>query len=388
VPLRLIRDWFRRHFSDPQVVILAALLLAGFAAVIFMGEMLAPVIASLVIAYLLQGPVGLLERLGLPRLAAVTLVFLGFMAIVLFLILGLMPLLSRQVTQLFQQMPAMIAQAQQLLLRLPEEYPQFVTEEQVTEFMAGLRSEVAAFGQQLLSWSVASIVGLIYLGVYLILVPLLVFFFLKDRERILAWFASFLPQETSLARQVWSDVNEQIANYVRGKFYEILIVGVVSYLVYALLGLEFAVLLAALTGLSVLVPFVGAAVVTVPVALIAYFQFGWGSEFFLVLAAYALIQTLDGNLLAPILVSEVVNLHPIAVIVAILVFGGIWGFWGVFFAIPLATLVKAVLQAWPRVPREELPDGVEAELDEPRFRLSRHAPGDRPPLDAWTRAGE
>jgi putative permease len=65
------------------------------------------------------------------------------------------------------------------------------------------------------------------------------------------------------------------------------------------------------------------------------------------MGAYLVIQALDGNVLVPLLFSEVVNLHPIAIIVAILVFGGLWGFWGVFFAIPLATLVQAVLKAWP-----------------------------------------
>jgi putative permease len=63
--------------------------------------------------------------------------------------------------------------------------------------------------------------------------------------------------------------------------------------------------------------------------------------------AYGEIQALDGNVLVPLLFSEVVNLHPVAIIIAILVFGGLWGFWGVFFAIPLATLVQAVLKAWP-----------------------------------------
>ena len=64
--------------------------------------------------------------------------------------------------------------------------------------------------------------------------------------------------------------------------------------------------------------------------------------------AYLVIQALDGNVLVPLLFSEVVDLHPIAIIVAVLVFGGIWGFWGVFFAIPLATVVQSVLKAWPR----------------------------------------
>ncbi|MDO6748829.1 AI-2E family transporter, partial [Gilvimarinus sp. 1_MG-2023] len=100
-------------------------------------------------------------------------------------------------------------------------------------------------------------------------------------------------------------------------------------------------------GLSVLVPYIGAAVVTIPIALVGYMQWGWNNDFFYLMTVYGIIQALDGNVLVPLLFSEVVNLHPVAIIVAVLVFGGVWGFWGVFFAIPLATLLKAVIQSWP-----------------------------------------
>ena len=90
-------------------------------------------------------------------------------------------------------------------------------------------------------------------------------------------------------------------------------------------------LLAVIVGLSVLIPYIGAVMVTIPVAIIAYFQWGLTSEFAWLLAAYGIIQALDGNVLVPLLFSEVVNLHPVAIILAILVFGGLWGFWGIFW---------------------------------------------------------
>ena len=143
-------------------------------------------------------------------------------------------------------------------------------------------------------------------------------------------------------------MNLQIANYIRGKAIEILICAVVSYAVFAALGLNYAALMAMLVGVSVVVPYIGATVVTIPIALIGIFQWGLGDQFFYLMVAYAIIQTLDGNVLVPLLFSEAVNLHPVAIICAVLLFGGLWGFWGVFFAIPLATLFKAVLYAWPR----------------------------------------
>jgi putative permease len=175
-----------------------------------------------------------------------------------------------------------------------------------------------------------------------------VFFFLKDRELIVSWLLGILPTERGLAAGVWHEVDQKTGAYVRGKIFEVGIVGVVTYAAFTLLGAQFAALLASLTGLSVLVPYIGVVAAAVPVVFLSLVQFGFGSEFALVVGAYGVIQILDGNLLAPLLISEAVDLHPVAVVAAILVFGGIWGFWGIFFAIPLATLALAVVKAWPR----------------------------------------
>lgn len=352
--MNLISNWFRRHFSDPQVVILAILLLIGSVVIIILGNMLAPVLASVVIAYLLQGLVGSMERRRIPRLVAVLLVFLTFIMFLLFLLLRLLPLLWQQVEQLVQELPSMISWVQRELLRLPERYPGFISEQQVMDLINVLRSELTVLGQRVLSISIASVGALIWILVYIFLVPLLVFFLLKDKERLVQWLTSFLPEDRSLASEVWQDVDRQIGNYVRGKFWEILIVWAASYVTFAILGLQFAMLVSFFVGLSVLIPYIGATAMALPVASIAYFQWGWSSDFASAVVAYVIIQLLDGNVLVTLLFSEVVNLHPVAIIVAVLVFGGTFGFWGVFFAIPLATLVQAILKAWfKRNHREE-----------------------------------
>ncbi len=346
--MNVFRAWFQRNFSDPQAVILALLLVSGFVLVIYWGSMLAPLLASVVIAYLLEALVMKLQQKKLPRTVAVLVVFLVFVVVLLFLMLWLIPVLTTQVAQLVQELPRHIDDGQQLLMRLPELYPRVVSPEQVSEIISTIRGEIAALGQSLLSLSLASIPGLIAIVIYLILVPLLVFFFLKDKWLILSWVAGYLPQQRELAREVWAEMDQQIGNYVRGKFVEILIVGGTTYVVFVMMGLNYAALLGALVGLSVIIPYIGAAVVTIPVAMIAFFQWGWGPEFAYLMLAYGIIQALDGNVVVPLLFSEAVNLHPVAIIVAVLLFGGLWGFWGVFFAIPLATLVKAVLSAWPK----------------------------------------
>jgi putative permease len=344
--MNLITSWFRRHLSDPQVVILVVVIVITSTVIIFFGKMLAPLLASVVIAYLLQGPVGALERRKIPRLLAVVLVFVTFIVFLLLLILGLLPLLWQQVEQLFNQLPSMIAWSQETLLRLPERYPDFVSEKQVIDIIDVLRSEVTKLGQQVLSLSLASVRALIVILVYIFLVPLLVFFLLKDKEAMLGWVGGFLPEDRAMVTEVWREVNLQIGNYIRGKAVEIMIVWLVSYATFTVLGLQYAMLLGFFVGLSVLIPYIGATVMTLPVASIAYFQWGWSSHFGYVVGAYIIIQILDGNVLVALLFSEVVNLHPVAIIVSVLVFGGMFGFWGVFFAIPLATLVQAILRAW------------------------------------------
>jgi len=342
----VLGQWFRRYFSDPQAVLLTVLLVVGFGLVMLIGDWLAPVLAAIVFAYLLEGVVRYLQQWGASRRNIVYLVFLIFLAFLLFLVFGLTPLLWQQAVALVDELPSYINHGQQLLMALPQHYP-FISEEQVREVLQVLRIEITGLGPKLLSFSLASIPNIIIVLVYLILVPLLVFFFLKDKALLINWFIGFLPKERGLAREIWREVDQQIGNYVRGKFWEILIVGVVTFVVFSLLGLKYAILLAVLVGLSVIVPYIGAAAVTVPVAIVGYFQWGWSSEFVWLMAAYGIIQALDGNVLVPLLFSEVVNLHPVAIIVAILFFGGVWGFWGIFFAIPLATLVSAILSAWP-----------------------------------------
>ena len=345
--MELLRDWFRRYFSDPEVVILALLILLGIVVITVASDFLAPVLASIVIAYLLEPVVQVGERTRVPRGVGTYLVFSGFLVIVIAVIFGLVPLLSRQVTQLFQQVPGMLLQGQESLMALPERYPTLFTEPQVEQLLGTLRDEMASFGQAIVSRSLASVTSVITFMVYLILMPLMVFFFLKDKATILAWFNEYLPKNRTLAANVWRDVDLQIGNYIRGKIWEIMIVWTATYIFFAFIGFQFAALLALLVGISVIIPYVGATVVTIPIAIFGFYQWGWSYEFGVLLGGYLVIQALDGNLLVPLLFSEVVNLHPIAIIVAVLFFGGLWGVWGVFFAIPLATLVQAILKAWP-----------------------------------------
>ncbi len=343
-----IASWIKRQLSNPQVVFLTAALVVLFVIVVYAGHMLAPVLAGIVIAYLLEGIIRRMHRIGLPRNICIWTVSVASLLFLMVILLWLLPTLYTQLTQVVAQIPYMLSQGQAALMTLPVQYPELFSQAQVLELISGLRAELTDLGQQALASSLSQVTSIITLLIYVILLPILIFFFLKDKRRILEWFRDLLPSDNQLTIQIWHDVDIQIGNYIRGKFWEILIVWGTCLLTFSMLGLQFAMLLSVLVGVSVLIPYIGAAVVTVPVVAFAYFQWGLANEFYYLVVAYLIIQALDGNLLVPLLFSEVVNLHPVAIIVAVLFFGGLFGIWGVFFAIPLATLVQAVMVAWPR----------------------------------------
>ncbi len=343
----VLTRWYQRYLSEEEAVILLVMLTVAFVVMLAFGEILAPVFVAVILAYLMQGVANVLRQRGLPAelsVAVSTLLAMGGFFAVLF---GLAPLVWRQLVALLREAPAMIEAGRKVLVTLPEEYPVFFTQQQVNELTTAIQAEMTSVGQLLVTKGLSSIPSVLALTVYLILIPLMVFFFLKDREQLIGWFAGFLPEKRPLLNQIWQELNLQFANYARGKGIEVLIIGVASYAVFAVFSLNYAALLGLLVGLSVIVPYIGAALVTIPVVVVAYFQFGVTPDFYWVVGAYLLIQVLDGNVLVPLLFSEAVNLHPVAIVIAVLFFGGLWGLWGVFFAIPLATLVNAILSAWP-----------------------------------------
>ena len=346
--LEIFQKWYERYFFEEESILLLVLIALSLLMVITIGDIITPVLAAIVLAYLMQGISNFVVDKGMPQWVGVSFAFLVFVGLFFGFLFLLLPLVWQQLVSLSGEPPRMIEQGRTWLAVLPEQYPGIITEKQISDAVSMAQGELAQLGQSIVTFSLASIPLLVLVLIYAILVPLLVFFFLKDRVAILGWFGGFLPEERPLLDRIWREMNEQIANYARGKLIEILIVGAVSYLAFQWFGLNYAALLGLIVGLSVIIPYIGATVVTIPVALIALFQWGLGSEFYTILVVYLIIQALDGNVLVPLLFSEAVNLHPVAIILAVLFFGGIWGMWGVFFAIPLATLVKAVINAWPR----------------------------------------
>jgi len=336
-------DWLKKHLEDTELMMLLAFLLLVFLMLALFGATLAPVLVAIALAYVLEGIVVLLSACRVPRLFGIIIVGIGAMLTILFTLLAVLPVLTDQVGRLVSHIPQYVQLLRDTLHDLQARYPTGVNADYLQESLSSIAAKIREWGGMVLSASISSIPNVIALGVYAVLVPVLVFFLLKDKEHILSWGQQFLPKNRILLHRVWGELDTQIGNYIRGRFWESSMVGFAMWVVFYSMGHEYALLLAVLTGISVWIPFVGAAVVTIPVVLLSYFQWGWSEMSMYSLLAYAIIQLIDANIVIPWLFSEIVNLHPIAIIVAVLVFGSVWGIVGVFFAIPLAALVQSVL---------------------------------------------
>lgn len=345
--LKVFNGLYKRYFSEEEAIIFTLLIVGGFIIMLALGGVIAPLLWSVVITFLLQGLVNFLKRAKFPAVLAMYIVYFLFVGTFLLAVFIFLPFTWGRLAIFIEELPAMVNQLTSLLLLLPENYPDLFTERQILNWLETMQGEVGQVGQAVLSYSVSSITRVITWLVYTILVPILVFFMLKDADKLLNWLESWLPEKRPIMAQIWHEMNDQLSNYIRGKALEIVIVGVVSYVMLIFFGINYPLLLTVLIALSVIIPYVGAVVAGIPLLLVGIFQWGFSGDLYQVLFAYAILQLIDGNILVPWIFSEAVNLHPIAIITAVLVFGGIWGFWGVFFAIPLATFIKAIIRAWP-----------------------------------------
>lgn len=332
----------QRFFSNEESVYFAILLIFSFFFIIFFGNVLLPVIISIVIAFLLNGFMTTLLRFNISQKLSLSITLIVFFGFYLSLFMAL-PSIGTEINNLLQNLPTIVSSFQQTLIEMNN----YFSEEDIDQIFANLSNQISVLLSSALG-QLAGTVSLMFNAIlYAIMIPLMVFFFLKDKSILLPFASIILPKENGFMQSVFTEMNDQLFNYVTGKFIEMLVVATASYILFAFLGLPYAVLIAILVGLSVIIPIFGAILVTIPVVLIGLYEWGLTENFYWLIGFYLLIQVLDGNILVPILFSSRNNLHPVVIIIAVLFFGGIWGFWGLFFAIPLATFIKAIINSWP-----------------------------------------
>ena len=345
--LEEINNLFRKIFSSEETLVFALLLTGAFLTLFFFGNILTPFLVSIIFAYLLVGMQKRLEEYGLNSTLALILTYSFFLLLGVALMVWLVPLVYQQLQSLILEIPKWVNSFMIFVQNIPEKYPDLISSDQITTFLQSLSGQLTAISEDFLKASIAGIQNTVTIAINLVLLPILVFFFLFDRESIISGFLSILPNKRAMLQNVWIEMDDQLSNYARGKAIEIIIVGLVAAVIFMYFDLQYVALLSVLVGFSVLIPFLGAFIVTLPVAVLGLLQFGLTFDFWLLMGLYVILQMLDGYLLVPILFSDAVKLHPVIIMLAVFIFGGMFGFWGIFFAIPIATLIKAIWNSWP-----------------------------------------
>jgi putative permease len=342
-----LNSFFKKIFNNEETIIFCVLILFALIMFTFFGPVLTPFLVSIVVAYLLVGVQKKIESFNVSKKISLIVTFLIFIIASLTLLVWLVPLLYIQLQAFVLDIPNLFNEFLTFVAALPASYPDLISSEQISIFFQAVSSELSSITQNLVKSSISGIQSTITILLYIILFPILVYFFLFDRKNIIDGLIKIIPGKREMLSNVWSEMDGQLSNYVRGKTLEIFIIGVSAAIIFTSLGLKYSALLSVLVGLSVIIPYVGAFLVTIPVIIVGLLQFGLETPFYILLGLYLLLQALDGNLLVPIIFSDAVKLHPVAIILAVFIFGSMFGFWGVFFAIPMATFIKAVWNAWP-----------------------------------------
>ena len=342
-----INSVLKKIFSNEETIVFSFVIFGIFLIMTFFGSVLTPFLISIVVAYLLVGVQKKIESFNVSSRAALAITFTIFIVAGATMLIWLLPILYTQLQTFVLDAPKLFNDFLEFVSTLPAKFPDLVSSDQITVFFQAVSSELTSVTQNVVKSSIAGIQSTITILLYIILFPILVFFFLFDRKNIMDGLSKLVPGKREMFSNIWLEMDVQLSNYVRGKTTEIFVVGICAAIIFSLVGLKYSALLSVLVGLSVVIPYVGAFLVTVPVVIVGLLQFGLESEFYILITLYLLLQILDGNLLVPVIFSDAVKLHPVVIILAVFIFGSMFGFWGVFFAIPMATFIKAVWNAWP-----------------------------------------
>lgn len=365
--ISLFKNWYLRHFSTPGTIEFALVLLCIFLIVYYFMWLVGPLVVALCIAYCLDGVVRFLTRkCYMSRTVASSVTMLFFIGLSVSILVFVVPKLLQQGSQFYQTLQSISAQnistekgedfdsivtsnILPFVENLPDPLPSMMTEGEIKELVNKARLALISnvsniFNNQIMP----SVVNVMSFLVYLVIVPIFTFLMLSNKSQLQSRFVTYiLPSNQRIIHEFWPKLTKQIEGYMRGKLIHITIVSIVNTVAFISFGLHYAILLGIGVGLSVVIPYVGAVIITIPILLVSVFQFGFGYTLVWLLVVYIIIQLLDSNVLTPMLFSKAMNLDAFSILASILIFGGLWGFWGVFFSIPLATFIRTIIVNWP-----------------------------------------
>ncbi len=365
----LLKRWYWRHFSQPGTIEFALVLVGAFLIVYYFMWLVGPIVVALCLSYCLDWAVRwAIRRFRISRFCAATLTMTLFIGLCVGIMLFVVPKLLQQGSEFYQKAQEFSQNASEsadiadenldevvastiydLIERMPEPLSSMVSREEIEVAVNDARTSIMKNLTVIIKTQIMpSVMNVATWLMYVVIVPIFMFLMLANKHVLQRRIRTYiLPNNQALISVFWPRINAQIEGYIRGKLIHIFVITIVNTIAFLFFDLNFSFLLGLGVGLSVVIPYVGAVIITVPIILIGMVQFGLSSTFFYLLAVYIIIQLLDSNVLTPYLFSKAMNLDAFSILAAIMIFGGLWGFWGVFFSIPLATFIGTLIVHWP-----------------------------------------
>ncbi|SDY45600.1 AI-2E family transporter [Citreimonas salinaria] len=341
--------------------------LAVLAVVLWLlGDVLLPFILGGAIAYALDPLADRLERLGLSRVLSVAVI--TFAALVLFVVIALavVPALVQQTVQLVDLAPQLFRDLQTFLTG---RFPQIMDEDSsVRVALVGIGDTIRERGGQLVQTALSSAASLLSVILLFVIVPVVAIYMLVDWDNMVARVDDLLPRDhVDTIRQLAREVDAVLAGFVRGMGSVCLALGVYYAVALWLVGLQFGLVVGVVAGLLTFIPYVGAIVGGALAIGLALFQF-WG-DWIWIIVVWAIFQSgqfIEGNVLTPRWVGGSVGLHPVWLLLALTVFGSLFGFVGLLVAVPLAAALGVLARFVARRYKEsQLYGGVASESGRP-----------------------
>ncbi|MFC7705321.1 AI-2E family transporter [Plastorhodobacter daqingensis] len=309
-----------------------------------MGHVLLPFVVAAAVAYLLDPIADRLERLGLSRMWAVILITMMAALAFVALLLLLVPILIQQGTQLINTAPEIFSQ---FLNFLSSRFPDLVDEDSVLrDTLNNLGEMIRARGGELLNTLLSSVRNVVSALVFMVIVPVVSFYLLLDWDKLVARIDTLLPRDHApTIRHLAREIDVVLSGFVRGEAAVISILAVYYSMSLVAVGLPFGLVVGVLTGAVSFIPYIGAILGgTISIGL-ALFTF-WGEPLWIgaVILIFVIGQILEGNILVPKLVGGFVGLHPVWLLVALSVFGSLFGFVGMLVAVPIAAALGVLVR--------------------------------------------
>jgi len=310
----------------------------------YLGDVILPFVLGGAIAYFLDPVADKLEQLGCSRAMATTIITLIAVLVFVIMILLVVPTLINQAVSLFEIAPTLFANLQEVLTqRFPD-----VMDEQSTlrQSLVGIGETIRSKGGELLSTLLSSASSIINIMVLFLIVPVVAFYLLLDWDNMTARVDKLLPRDHApTVRMLAKDIDKTLAAFIRGMGTVCLVLGAYYAIALMLVGLQFGLVVGFIAGLITFIPYIGALVGGALAIGLGLFQF-WGDWVSLGLVAGIFIvgQVLEGNVLTPKLVGSSVGLHPVWLLLALSVFGSLFGFVGMLVAVPVAASLGVVIR--------------------------------------------